>query len=49
MVALLVVFEVETGVVEGVEMAGVVKMEEVMLLLGGVEEEMGLAEAVEAL
>jgi hypothetical protein len=47
MVALLVVVEVETGVLEGVEMAGVVKLEEVMFLLKGVEEEMGLTEVVE--
>jgi hypothetical protein len=49
MVALLVAFEVAIGVAEGAEMAGVVKMEEVMRLLGGVVEEMVLAEAVEPL
>jgi hypothetical protein len=47
MAAPLVVVEVETGVVEGVEMAGVVRMEEVMFMLKGVEEEMGLTEVVE--
>jgi hypothetical protein len=47
MVAPLVVVEVEIGVVEGVEMVGVVRMEEVMVLKEGAEEEMGLVEVAE--